>query len=93
MIYILWKKSMNLFILLNHKESFNVNLKNIEEFFRHAKQRVDQAIREILLNEDDVTTGIGTQALRGDYPSLTGGIIQRRLEDYILKGKDRSSDA
>ncbi|MFQ5992364.1 MAG: acyl-CoA dehydrogenase family protein [Nitrospiraceae bacterium] len=64
-----------------------------DEFFRHAKQRIDQAIREILLNEDDVMTAIGTHALRGDYPLLSGGIIQRRLEDYILKGKDRRSDA
>ncbi len=63
-----------------------------DEFFRDARQRIDRAIREIIRNEDARSTAVGRRALRGDYPWLSRGVIQRGLKDYVLKEKDPTSE-
>ena len=55
----------------------------VEENFRDAKQRVERNIRELLRNQDAVVASVGEKALSGRYPSLTGGIIRRKLQDYL----------
>jgi hypothetical protein len=56
-----------------------------EEVFREAKQRIDQNIRELIRNQDDRVTAVGKRALSGKYPSLSGGVIQRGLQDYLIQ--------
>ncbi|MBX3326863.1 MAG: acyl-CoA dehydrogenase family protein [Nitrospira sp.] len=56
-----------------------------EESFRETKQRVEQNIRELICNQDRAMTVVGAKALGGVYPSLTGGIIRRNLQDYSQK--------
>jgi len=58
-----------------------------EEFFRNARERINRNIRELLRNHDRILTAIGTRALRGDYPSLSSGIIRRGLNEYLPKDK------
>lgn len=53
-----------------------------DECFREAKQRVERNIRELIRNQDAAVAGVGEKALGGRYPSLTGGIIRRTLQDY-----------
>ena len=55
----------------------------MEENFRDAKQRVERNLRELLRNQDAAAANVGEKALRGRYPSLTCGIIQRNLQDYL----------
>ncbi len=63
-----------------------------DEFFRDARKRIDRAIREIIRNEDGRSTAVGRRALRGDYPWLSRGVIQRGLKDYVLKEKNPTSE-
>jgi alkylation response protein AidB-like acyl-CoA dehydrogenase len=55
----------------------------VEENFRDAKQRVERNLRELLRNQDAAAANVGEKALHGRYPSLTCGIIQRNLQDYL----------
>ena len=57
-----------------------------QEVFREAKSRIQQQIRELLVNHDTRMTIVGTKALSGTYPSLSKGIIARNLEDYRVRG-------
>ena len=61
-----------------------------DEFFRSARRHIDENIRGIIRNSDQVPTAIGTRALRGHYPSLSSGIIQRGLADYRPKDTRKS---
>ena len=62
-----------------------------DEFFREAAARIDAAITGLLRNDDHRPAAAGQRALRSDYPSLSGGIIQRSLKDYIRQvEKNRS---
>lgn len=54
-----------------------------EEIFREAKQPVKQLTRGLIRNQDAVVAAVGGKALGDRYPSLTSGIIQRDLEDYL----------
>jgi alkylation response protein AidB-like acyl-CoA dehydrogenase len=56
-----------------------------DEFFREAVTRIDANIAGLIRNEDHQPAAVGQRALRSQYPSLSGGIIQRRLDDYVLK--------
>src|SRR2546422_603515 len=56
-----------------------------DEFFREAVTRIDANIAGLLRNDDHQPAAVGQRALRSQYPSLSGGIIQRSLDDYILK--------
>ena len=55
-----------------------------EEVFREAAQRIDHNIRELIFNSDEPVTAVGKRALSGTYPSLSDGIIQRGLQDYLV---------
>jgi hypothetical protein len=55
------------------------------EFFREAATRIDANIAGLIRNDDHQPAAVGQRALRSQYPSLSGGIIQRRLDEYILK--------
>src|SRR2546422_10041194 len=55
-----------------------------DEFFREAVTRIDANIAGLIRNDDHQPAAVGQRALRSQYPSLSGGIIQRSLDDYIL---------
>jgi alkylation response protein AidB-like acyl-CoA dehydrogenase len=55
-----------------------------EEVYREATQRIDQNIRELIRNRDELVTIVGKRALSGTYSSLSDGIIRRDLQDYLL---------
>ncbi len=57
-----------------------------EESFREARRRVDYNIRQLIRNQDASAAAIGGKALRGEYPSLSRGIIRRNLHDYSHRG-------
>ncbi len=54
-----------------------------DEFFRTAKTRIDTAIRGIITNNDDQPAALGSRALHENYASLSSGVIQRGLNDYL----------
>src|SRR5213594_6373 len=56
-----------------------------DEFFREAVARIDANISGLMRNDDHQPAAVGQRALRSQYPSLSGGIIQRSLDEYILK--------
>ena len=56
------------------------------EFFREAAARIDANIAGLIRNDDHRSASVGRRALRSEYPSLSSGIIQRGLKDYINKG-------
>ncbi len=53
-----------------------------DAFCASARQRVTRRLAEFRDRGDDLTATTGIQALKGYYPSLSSGIVQRRLEDY-----------
>ncbi|WHZ22157.1 MAG: Acyl-CoA dehydrogenase [Nitrospira sp.] len=61
----------------------------VDAFCTCAKQRIEQRLTEFRHHQDHLTAATGTQALKGYYPTLSEGIIHRRLDDYV--GKHRSS--
>ena len=63
-----------------------------EEVIREARLRVNAHIRGILRNQDSRTASVGIEALRGAYPSLSAGIIERNLEDYRAPADTPPSD-
>ncbi|GKS60048.1 putative acyl-CoA dehydrogenase FadE10 [Nitrospira sp.] len=63
----------------------------VETFCRHAKQRVEEALREFRQPRDRLTAQVGTHALNGYYPGLSEGIIRRRLQDYRPRGPSQDS--
>ncbi|MDC8447968.1 MAG: acyl-CoA dehydrogenase family protein [Nitrospira sp.] len=64
----------------------------VEENFRDARQRVEQNLRELLRNQDAAVASVGEKALSGRYPSLTCGVIQRNLQDYLRQERTPSTD-
>ena len=56
-----------------------------EEVFREGKKNIDQNIRELICNRDELVTAVGKRALSGTYPSLSDGIIRRGLQDYLFR--------
>jgi alkylation response protein AidB-like acyl-CoA dehydrogenase len=56
-----------------------------DAFFREAGTRIDANIAGLIRNEDHEPAAVGQRALRSQYPSLSDGIIQRSLDDYIRK--------
>jgi hypothetical protein len=56
-----------------------------DAFCATAKQRVEQRLREFRRHRDYLTAATGTQALKGYYPTLSEGIIHRRLDEYRPK--------
>lgn len=61
----------------------------VDSFCAGAKRRIERHFSELGRGEDYLAAQIGTQALKGYYPTLSDGIIRRRLNDYLPK--DRSS--
>ncbi|MGZ9275469.1 MAG: hypothetical protein ACXW34_12085, partial [Nitrospira sp.] len=59
-----------------------------DAFCAAARQRVEQRLREFRHHQDSLAATTGTQALQGYYPTLSEGIIQRRLDEYIRKKKE-----
>ena len=53
-----------------------------EAFCDSTKLRITQRLVEFRHHRDGLTAATGTQALKGNYPSLSAGIVHRRLEDY-----------
>lgn len=53
-----------------------------ESFCAAAKRRIEQALTEFSGSRDRPLAGIGVHALKGYYPTLSDGIIRRRLDDY-----------
>jgi alkylation response protein AidB-like acyl-CoA dehydrogenase len=62
-----------------------------EEVFDEASSRVTQQIRELLSNNDAPVSAVGRKTLKGTYPFLSHGIIERNLEDYRARGKTPAS--
>jgi len=62
-----------------------------DELFRNARQRIDENIRGLIFNRDELVTVVGKNAFSGKYPSLSGNIIQRGLHDYLPKQKNPPS--
>ncbi len=56
-----------------------------EAFCACAKRRVVQRLAACRDQGDHLTAATGIQALKGYYPSLSSGIVHRRLEDYRAK--------
>jgi len=56
-----------------------------EAFCACAKRRVVQRLAACRDQVDHLTAATGIQALKGYYPSLSSGIVHRRLEDYRAK--------
>lgn len=56
-----------------------------EAFCAIAKRRVIRRLAACREQGDRVTATTGIQALKGYYPSLSSGIVHRRLEDYRAK--------
>lgn len=55
----------------------------VDLIFANTRARVESSIRELSRhNEDERPAAIGSRALHGQYPWLSGGIISRGLEDY-----------
>jgi hypothetical protein len=52
-------------------------------------QRIERHFRELPRREDEIAAQVGIQALKGYYPTLSDGIIRRRLNDYLPKGPRR----
>ena len=61
----------------------------MDGFCVSAKQRIMHRFKEFRHHHDHVTASIGTQAIKGYYPTLSEGIIARRLNDYLAKGPRR----
>lgn len=53
-----------------------------DAFCACARQRVEQRLKEFRHHRDHLTATTGTQALKGYYPTLSEGIIHRRLDEY-----------
>lgn len=62
-----------------------------EEVFREAKPHIEQNIRELIRNRDELVTAVGKRALSGTYPSLSDGIIRRSLHDYLFRQESAPS--
>lgn len=62
-----------------------------ETVFQESRKRIDQLIKELIHNDDQVMANIGKRALHYQYPFLTRGIISRGLKDYP-QAPDRDSD-
>lgn len=60
-----------------------------DSFCAGAMQRIERRFTELPRREDAVAAQVGVQALKGYYPTLSDGIIRRRLDDYLPK--DRNS--
>jgi alkylation response protein AidB-like acyl-CoA dehydrogenase len=58
-----------------------------DELFRNARQRIDENIRGLIHNRDELVTVIGKNAFSGKYPSLSDGVVRRGLHDYLPKQK------
>ncbi len=56
-----------------------------DAFCAAVRQRVEQRLREFRYHQDSRAATTGTQALKGYYPTLSEGTIQRRLDEYIRK--------
>ncbi|MDN5942725.1 MAG: hypothetical protein L0H94_12645, partial [Nitrospira sp.] len=56
-----------------------------EEVFRETAPRIEQNLRALIRNRDELVTAVGRRALSGTYPSLSGGIIRRGLQDYLFR--------
>jgi alkylation response protein AidB-like acyl-CoA dehydrogenase len=61
----------------------------VDSFCAGAMKRIDRHFTELRRRGDDLTAQVGIQALKGYYPTLSDGIIRRRLNDYLPK--DRGS--
>jgi hypothetical protein len=57
----------------------------VDSFCAGAKRRIERHFSELGRGEDYLAAQIGTQALKGYYPTLSDGIIRRRLNDYLPK--------
>jgi alkylation response protein AidB-like acyl-CoA dehydrogenase len=58
----------------------------VDSFCAGAKERIERHLTELRRRDDDLTAYVGIQALKGYYPTLSDGIIRRRLDDYLRKG-------
>ncbi len=56
-----------------------------EEYFREAKDRLEQNLHELIRNQDAGVTSVGVKALSGRYAALHNGIIRRGLQDYVRR--------
>jgi hypothetical protein len=50
-------------------------------------ERIERHFTELRRRGDDLTAQVGIQALKGYYPTLSDGIIRRRLDDYLPKDR------
>jgi alkylation response protein AidB-like acyl-CoA dehydrogenase len=61
----------------------------VDSFCAGAMRRIERHFSELGRGEDYLAAQIGTQALKGYYPTLSDGIIRRRLNDYLPKDRPR----
>lgn len=62
------------------------------EVFQQAKRRIEEHIRDLHRSRDGAVAEVGRNALAGKYSWLSGGIIERGLDDYLQKD-DRTGRA
>jgi hypothetical protein len=58
----------------------------VNSFCIGAMERIERHFTEMRRGGDDLTQQAGIQALKGYYPTLSDGVIRRRLDDYLRKG-------
>lgn len=63
-----------------------------EECFREAQHRIEHNIQGLIRNQDRVVASVGGKALSGRYASLSSGIIQRNLQDYVRRERTLKGD-
>ena len=61
----------------------------VDSFCAGAMEQIERHFRELRRRGNDLTQYAGIQALKGYYPTLSDGIIRRRLDDYLPKGPRR----
>ncbi|UVT15085.1 MAG: acyl-CoA dehydrogenase family protein [Nitrospira sp.] len=64
----------------------------VEGYVREATDRIAHNTQGLIRNRDAGVASIGSKALSGRYASLTDGIIQRALQDYVRRERALKPD-
>ncbi len=68
-----------------HAQNINQDyaLQLSDEIFRGSKKLIQHTLYELIHNNDAISQGLGSKALRGEYDALNNSIIRRGLNDYL----------
>ena len=62
-----------------------------DEFFRRSKKRIDQHLKELIVNDDEKRAQVGRKAFSQEYSLLSKGIIERGLMDYSEREDEKEN--